>query len=162
MAKKIFLKTRPEPAIFTIIGISCHLIDYRLLHMLNKELGFNFTRQDDFRMNGLVIEQASFFSFYSYRDEDQRNTYHLLANFSRDVILIPELRNTDFIMIIDGEFKKAGKESLLRSIRSVPRALTAFEIKVTDIKNHEAFLTDLEMHITEIHRGNRQKIKQSF
>jgi hypothetical protein len=37
--------------------------------------------------------------------------------------------------------------------------LTAFEIKVTDIKNPETFLSDLEMHITNIRKENKQKIK---
>jgi hypothetical protein len=159
MAKKILLRSRSEPAFYTLIGISCHLMDYRLLHLLNKELGFNFGKEDDFKINTSVKNQVTSFSLYTCKDEDQRNSYYLIANFSQDIILIPEFKHTDFVMLIEGDFKKQAKDTLLRAIRSIPKVITAFEIKVTDIKNPETFLTDLEMHITDIRKEIKQKIK---
>jgi len=159
MAKKIILKSRPEPAFYTLIGISCHLMDYRLLHLLNKEIGFNFGKEDDLALNASSTKPGTSFSLYSFKDEDQRNSYYLIANFSQDIVLIPEYKHTDFVMLIEGDFNKQRKDTLLKAIRSIPKVLTAFEIKVTDIKNPEAFLTDLEMHITDIRKENKQKIK---
>jgi hypothetical protein len=159
MAKKILLKSRSEPAIYTLIGISCHLMDYRLIHLLNKELGFTFSKEDDFEINLTVHKQVSAFSLYSYKDEDQRNSYYLIANFSQDIVLIPEFKHTDFIMLIEGDLKKQTKDNLLKGIRSIHKVMTAFEIKVTEIKHPEMFLADLEMHITDIHKENKQKIK---
>ena len=155
MAKKILLKIRSEPAFYTLIGVSCHLMDYRLLHLLNKELGFNFSKEDDLKINVSAMKQAIPFSFYTYKDEDQRNSYNLIANFSQDVVLVPEFKHTDFIMLIEGDFKKHKKDTLLKAIRSVPKVLTAFEIKVTDIKNPETFLTDIEMHLIDIRKETK-------
>jgi hypothetical protein len=162
MARKILLRSRSEPAFFTLIGISCHLMDYRLIHLLNRELGFNFIKEDDFRVNGTTNKQVTAFSLYSCKDEDQRNTYYLIANFSQDILLIPEFKHTDFVMLIEGDFKKQRNETLLRSIRSVPKILTAFEIRISDIKNPEAFLSDLEMHITTLRRVNKQNSNHTF
>jgi len=159
MSKRILLKSRSEPAFYTLIGISCHLMDYRLIHLLNKEPGFNFSKEDDLKINGSAKKQVASFSLYSYRDEDQRNSYYLIANFSQDIVLIPEFKHTDFVLLIEGDFKKQKKETLLKAIRSIPKVLTAFEIKVTDIKNPESFLTDLEMHIIDIRKESKQKIK---
>jgi hypothetical protein len=103
--------------------------------------------------------QTTSFSLYSFKDEDQRNSYYLIANYSQEIILVPEFKHTDFVMLIEGDFKKQRKDTLLKAIRSIPKVQTAFEIKVTDIKNPETFLTDLEMHITEIRKENKQKIK---
>ena len=135
------------------------MMDYRLIHLLNKEPGFNFSKEDDLKINVSAKIQVASFSLYSGRDEDQRNSYYLIANFSQDIVLIPEFKHTDFIMLIEGDFKKQRKDTLLKAIRSVPKVLTAFEIKVTDIKNPETFLTDFEMHITDIRKENKQKIK---
>jgi hypothetical protein len=155
MAKKILLRTRSEPTFYTLIGVSCHLMDYRLSHLLNKELGFNFRKEDDLKINVSAIKQAVPFSFYTYKDEDQRNSYNLISNFSQDVILVPEFKHTDFIMLIEGDLKKNKKDALLKAIRSVQKVVTAFEIKVTDIKNPETFLTDIEMHLIEIRKETK-------
>jgi hypothetical protein len=162
MAKKIILKSRSEPAFYTLIGISCHLMDYRLIHLLNKEPGFNFSKEEDLAIYASAKMQTASFSLYSFKDEDQRNSYYLIANYSQDIVLVPEFKHTDFVMLIEGDFKKQRKDALLKAIRSIPKVLTAFEIKVTDIKNPETFLTDLEMHITDIRKENKQKIKHIY
>ena len=161
MAKKILLKTRSEPAFYTLIGVSCHLMDYRLIHLLNKELGFNFSKEDDLKFNVSLLKQAVPFSCYTYKDEDQRNSYNLIANFSQDVVLVPEFKHIDFIILIEGDLKKNKKDALLKAIRSVPKVLTAFEIKVTDLKNPETFLTDIEMHLIDIHKDIKPTSKIS-
>jgi hypothetical protein len=113
-------------------------------------------------MTASARNQATSFSLYSYQDEDQRNSYYLIANFSQDIVLIPEFKHTDFILVIEGDLKKQAKDSMLKEIRSIPKILTAFEIKVSDIKNPETFLTDLEMHITNIHKESKQKFKPIY
>ena len=155
MAKKILLKTRSEPVFYTLIGISCNLMDYRFLHLLNRELGVNFSKGEDLKILITNIDQPVAFSFYSYTDEDQRNFYYLVSNFSQDFIMVPEFRNIDYIMLIEGDFKKKKKDTLLTIIRSIPKVQAAYEIKFTNIKNAESFLTDIEMHISDVH----QKIK---
>jgi hypothetical protein len=159
MAKKILLKSRPDPVLYTMAGISCHLVDYRFLHMLNKELGFNFSKEEDLQVHLQAQEEAASFSLYVFKDEDQRNSYYLIANFSHDRVLIPEYRQTDFIMLIEGDFNKQRMDPLLKAIRSIPNVLTAYEIKIGDLKNPETFLTDLEMHITRIRKERKEKSK---
>ena len=159
MAKKIILKSRPEAVYYTMIGISCHLMDYRFLHMLNKELGSGFSREEDLVINSPVTKEEVTYSLFSYRDEDHRNSFYLISNYSEDHLLIQEFRNTDFIMLIEGDFKKQRKDALLMAIRKISSVLTAFEINIRDIKTLESFLTDLEMHITTIRKDNRQKTK---
>lgn len=157
MVKKILLKTRSERVLYTLIGITCHLMDYRILYLLNKELRFNFTKEDDLKITLTSTNQSVPFSFYSYKDEDQRISYYLIANFSQDVILVPEVKHADFIMLMDGDIKKQKKEELLKTIRSITRVITAFEIKFNEIKNPAAFLADVEMHILNI--SNEIKLK---
>jgi hypothetical protein len=160
MAKKILLETRTEPAFFTLIGISCHLMDYRLLYAFNNQLDFNFIKEKDFPAVSVEQKTESSFSFYTYKDEDHRNSFYLFANKNPDFYLLPTLKQADFLLLIEGPITKPRKESLLNGIRSIPKVLTSFEIKFTQVKNYEAFLTDLELHIMEIEREKKQKSKQ--
>ena len=162
MAKKLLLKTRSEPVFYTLVGISCHLMDYRFLHLLNRELGVNFIKEDDFKIHIHKIDQPVAFSFYSYTDEDQRNFYYLVSNFSQDFILVPEFRHIDYMMLIEGDFKKKKKDSLLSIIRSTPKVQAALEIKIANIKNAESFLTDIEMHISDIHQEIKPNRQNTF
>lgn len=147
MAKKILFETRSEPVLFTLCGISCHLKDYRLTFLLNKKLELEFTKMEDFNN----------YSFYYCRDEDRFNTYYLLGNRGQDTILFPGLKQTDFILLVEGPFKKVQKEKLLENIRAVQNVLTAFEIRFETIKNYESVLTDLEIHMMHILRESKIK-----
>ena len=49
MAKKFLTETRSEPALYTLLGISCHLRDYHLTYLLNEKLELEFIKEDDFQ-----------------------------------------------------------------------------------------------------------------
>jgi len=159
MAKKIGLETRSEPALYTLFGVSCHLKDYRLSFLLNQYLELEFIKMEDFRTLATSQRESDNFSFYSCRDEDRFNIYHLVANRGERLALLPELKQTDFLLLVDGPFKKAQKDHLLAAVKSIPNVLTSFEIRFETIKNYEVFLTDLEIHFTNITRN--QKVKYS-
>ncbi len=157
MAKKILLDIRSEPTYFTLIGISCHLKDYRLSFLLNQKLEFSFTKIEDLQSYGAPDKNQAEYSYYYYRDEDRFNAYSLIANRSQDSVLVPQLKQTDFLLLVEGEFKKPQKDMVINTIKSIPSVLTAYEIKLTDIKNYELLLTDLEMHLTKVFRVAREK-----
>ena len=94
---------------------------------------------------------------YYYFDEDYFNTYYLVANRSRELVLAPEIKQVDFLLIIEGEFKKSQEDRLIKSIRNIPNILMAYEIKFAEIKNHETLLNDLEMHLMNIMKGKKIK-----
>jgi len=140
MAKKILLNTRPEPTHYTLIGISCHLKDYRLSYLLNRQLDLNLVKLDDFRD----------FSLYFCRDEDRMNSYFLLGNRGQETVLLPELKQTDYLLLLEGHVRKPQKEKLLEKIRSIQHVLTTFEVRFETIRNYETILNDLVIHFMNI------------
>ena len=143
MAKKILLKSRSEPALYTLFGISCHLRDYHLVFLLNEQLELAFVKKDDF---------LGCYSLYFYRDEDCYNAYYLLGNRGEDTTLLPELKQTDFLLLVEGPFKKNQKESLLANIKGIQSVLAVFEIRFATIRNYESILNDLEIHFMNINK----------
>jgi len=155
MAKKILLDIHSEPTYYTLIGIACHLRDYRLSYNLNKKLESGFAREQDLSVPIPGKQGSAGFSFFYYKDEDHRNTYCLIANRSESLILVPEMKQLDFLFLIEGEFKKNRKDHLIRCIGSIPNILTTVEVKLTDIKNYENFLTDVELHLINVIKRKR-------
>lgn len=160
MSKKILLDIRSEPAIFTLIGISCHMKDYRISYLLNKQLGSDFLKMEDLKVALNNKKEPAEFSLYHYLDEDYFNTYYLLANRSQDYVLAPEIKQVDFLLIVEGELRKAKKDRLIKCIRNIPNVLTAYEIKFAEIKNYETLLNDMEMHFIRIKKGNKIRYEQ--
>jgi hypothetical protein len=160
MSKKIFLDIRSEPAIFTLIGISCHMKDYRISFLLNKQLGSDFLKMEDLKITLTNKKDPAEFSLYYYHDEDYFNTYYLLANRSQELVLAPEIKQVDFLLIVEGEFRKAQKDRLIKCIRTIPNVLTAYEIKFAEIKNYETLLNDMEMHFMQMKKEKKIRYEQ--
>ncbi len=152
MAKKFLLEIQPEPALYTFLGISCHLKDYRLSYLINQKLGYLLIKKEDLVTRSYNLKNVAGFSFYQYNDEDNYCFCFLLSNRSEEFILVPEMKQVDFMMIIEGEIRNSRKEQILKHIRSIPNVLTSFEIQVPAIKNHASLLSDLEMHVSFINR----------
>jgi hypothetical protein len=152
MAKKFHIETRSEPAVFTLIGISCHIKDYRLSFLLNQEPELGFVKMEDLVVTTAASREPDNFSFYFCRDEDRFNTYYLLSNRGQESILVTELKQADFLLLVEGPFKKSQLDALLASIRKITQVLACFEIRFSAIKNFENLLTDLELHLMNINR----------
>jgi len=146
MAKRKFLEVKDQSDFLTLLGLSCKLLDYHLSFYLNRQWDFQFVKQDDFVYGTPGSDDKHLFSFYASTDEDHVNIYYLLSNRSQDHLLIPSLKQTDFLMFIDGVLKESRKEELLKTIRSVPRVLLATEINPAVIKHIDHLINELELH----------------
>jgi len=116
---------------------------------------------EDLKISLSNKKEPAEFSLYHYYDEDYFNNYYLIANRSQEFVLLPEIKQVDFLMIVEGEFKKAQKDRVIKCIRSIPNVLTAYEIKFAEIKNHETLLNDLEMHFMMIAKEKKIKYTQA-
>ena len=150
MAKRILLDIHTTPAWYTLTGISCHLRDYRLSYLLNENLGFEMVRLEDLPCITPGAKESSPFSLFRWKDEDHYNVYYLLANRSGESLLIPQMRQADFLLLVEGPFKKKQQDELLARLRRVPNINTAFGIPFSSVKNYENILTDLELHLNDL------------
>jgi hypothetical protein len=136
MARKFFLDNRKGAISVTIIGISCHCRDYQLSFYLQRKLELDLARQEDY--NG--------HPFFYCLDDNDFNIYYLIGNRQEDSVLVPEFRQLDFLLFIEGPFNKQQKDHYIRTIKAIPNVLLATEILPNSIKNPEVIVHDLEIH----------------
>ena len=130
-----------------MFGISCHFKDYLLSYHLNNALDLELVKMDDFQG----------YSYYACRDEDHFNVYHLLGNRGQEAILLPDLKQTDFVLLLEGPFKKVQKDRLLSKVKGIQSVLTAYEVRFETIRNYNQVLVELELHIIQIQKESKIK-----
>ena len=121
---------------FRIIGISCHAKDYRLIWTINRELDFNLRKTNDHEIvTGKKDARKSSFSQFIWDDEEQMKSYTLFSNRSQGGLLVPEMKQADFLLILKGNFSNTDISELKEKINSLDVVLAAFEIQVDSLKS---------------------------
>lgn len=144
---------------FTIIGIACHIPEYRVVHFLNKISNFNFIRLDDLIINKGEEEEFGF-PFYFFKDIESGATFHLIANRFTERVLIKQWKQIDFLLIAFGSNHKVKTEEIVKEIRIIPNVIAVSEMPITKKLAIDNFMTDLELHINEIQKREKEKDKE--
>ncbi len=123
---------------FTLLGISCHAKDYKLCWSINKFLNFNFVKEEDVVFSTKKNQSETYFSRYSFVDEDQRLTYTILSNRGNNDFLLPEhKKQTDFLLKIEGCLNDDQEKELLAALNELEIIQLAFKIEVENLKSKQ-------------------------
>ena len=134
---------------YSLLGISCHLKDYRLIYEINKELKLDFKKVEDLVIYPVKGKKENCFSCYFHSDEFME--YNIIANRNPNGLLVPEHKQLDYIFILKGLVDNQYKKKIISSLVKIPQVLTSYEINQETIKkNIDVILTDLELHILKI------------
>jgi hypothetical protein len=136
-----------------LIGISCHRKDYWLAFQINDKMNLDLRQIDDFTVKTDGAEEELKYPLYYYEDEDKSLSFYLLTNHHPNGKLFPDLKTTDYFMLIHGTLSHSDKTTILSHLKKLPNVLTAFEIKLNQIKESESFLSDLELHMIRYLKG---------
>ena len=144
---------------FVLIGISSHEKDYRFCWALNKKLGLELVKNESLEIKGKKQTTPSYFSFFTFDDEDQYTEYSVVANFSEskalavkedntlfaaepsreseNEYLVPEQKQMNYFLIIRGEWDDEEVEELLKQVREIDIVLTAVRIDAKSLKSKQ-------------------------
>jgi len=146
MARKYTLSSSSDED-FQLIGIASQLRDYRLCHQLNKKLYLHLEKLDD--LNAETAQEGTFgnFPFFHYRKPENYIDFFLIANKSAEGILLPDLKEVDYFLVIHGPFPNESLDRFLKTSKSLPGVQLSFLIDITKPKKIDAFLMELELHV---------------
>jgi hypothetical protein len=138
---------------YSLIGLSCHLKDYRLIYSINKALNCDFKKYDDLVIFPVKGKKKNSFSFYSFQEDFIE--YYIISNRNANGMLIPEQKQIDYIFVLRGQIDKHKEMLILNSLLKIPALLTAFKIRVDTVRNLDVILSDLELHQLKISKENK-------
>lgn len=137
MAKKQFIDVAFD---FSIWGINSSMEDYRLCLHLNQYLKWNLKRVHDIEFYSPQIKGAKHFNAYKYKNEVDFYTLELIQNKNAGNILIPELKNIDFLFLLNGEDDYFDKAAFSDSLSKIPGVQSVMQIEVNSLKSKHNLL----------------------
>lgn len=151
MEKKYKLETEARPD-FIIYSINSTLKDYKLVFNLNKVQGIKLKRIRDYKKAAKnKPENYVLFPVFHFSDHDRN--YTVISAKSDENRLFPSLKQTDYLLLINGNHHPGSLQSFIAEIRKLPNIILVFEIKPANIQI-ESFLNDMELHLLE---GNQDE-----
>lgn len=146
---------------FTLLGIACHVKDYRFCWMLNQRMDIRLRKIRDFypdeKGNGYEeYGYACYFAEEEFRDEQ----FYLLANRSGGKNLVDKYNVVDYFLFIRDLAFPGGSGAFLAEIKKIPQILTTFQIPLEDFRDAEFLLEGMEFTRMKHERELRENKKQ--
>ena len=80
------------------------------------------------------------FPVFTFRDEEMFTDYRVIVNKADNKVLVPEFKQADYLLMVQGGMPLSEKNSILKKIKEVAFIQTAFEIDPKKIKSKENFV----------------------
>lgn len=122
---------------FTLVAITAPLKDYTLCHKINSNLELEFVKIEDHEIFHSMETYTLNFSKYHFFIEQNEQEYFILSNKSSDGILVPEMANVDFFMIIREYIDDDDLIRLISNLNKLPEIQVAAKIDQYRLKSRE-------------------------
>ncbi len=128
---------------YSLLGLVCGLPDFRVTHFINQYGSFDFKKYRNF---SLSQENETSFSWYYFSYEELRHDYYLIQNKADTAMLMPELRDFDYLLLMYGNITAQYIDQLITSLRKIPYVTAVFELNLNKLKNGDLFIEKNELH----------------
>ena len=118
---------------FSLIGISCHLKDYRFVWGANKALQANFSKTTAYCL------QDKDCSFTQYEYELELSTVYLFSNRSPKGYLVSAKPQVDYWLMLDEPYGEEKLKPWIEQLRNMPQVLVAYEEQELKVKENFIF-----------------------
>jgi len=122
----------------TVIGISCHVPDYRLCWSLNKALGLELERRRED-----IVERARgkdlHYPVFQQHGPEGIIAWALVCNTCGKRRLLTDQKGADLFLVVDQETAER-EEDLLPRLRAAEFVLLAYPIEMADLRNGHKLL----------------------
>ncbi len=131
---------------FTLVGIACHVKDYRFCWMLNKQLEIHLRKLKDF-IPGTTknAEEQYTYPLYYAEEEFREENFYLIGNRCSGKDLVDKYAAVDYFLFIRDLAFPGGVRALLQEIKLIPQILTTFQIPLPDFRDAEFLLQGMEV-----------------
>jgi hypothetical protein len=120
---------------FLLFGIVSTEKPYRLAWQINQVYPYDFERINDYQLE-LNDKPCSFFT-YRFTHEENHTAYFILSNKDDNQLLLPDLKNFDYLVLISGATDFFDTEKFKDDLNSVRGIQLIYSIDVNTIKSKQ-------------------------
>lgn len=118
---------------FHLIGISCHLKDYRFVWQVNKALEANFCKTEFYEH----FDNKLFFSNYKYNTDNQ--DVYIISNKSQGGYLLKKTKQIDYWLKVSYKIDNKTLDIWIDKIKKIDDVLAITRIETNKQKEHFIF-----------------------
>ncbi|MBD3748916.1 MAG: IPExxxVDY family protein [Sphingobacteriales bacterium] len=124
---------------FILIALTSQLKDYRLCFHINKIAETNFRKIDELELQ-LKEGEPRYFSRYLHQIPNSECKFYLIANRGSDGFLIPEMKESDYFILIKEFIDEEDLVLLISQLRRIKDIQAAVEVNPAKLKSKENLL----------------------
>ena len=127
---------------FHLLGVSCHLPDYRLAWIINNTLGIDLERKEDLDlMLGRKKEENAMFSFFQYDNIENYTTINLISNRCEKGHFCGELKQLDyFLQLWLPESDEDDLSTVMNKLKKSSQINAVIDIDIEALKSKNNFI----------------------
>jgi len=122
---------------YCLLGIVSDEPDYKLCWLLNSELNASFTREEDIHLFSKKMGEEQQIRLFLHEDEKQMITYRVIANRANTGYYLPDLKQIDYLLHIQGELDHAHINQILRTIAGIKSVRMCVPVDLAKIRDRE-------------------------
>ncbi len=119
---------------YCLLGIVSDEPDYKLCWLVNQQMDASFTRTDDLEIFNKNLDGEQLVSLFIFEDEQRMLTFRLIVNRTTTGYFLPELKNIDYFLHIQGEIVPDDINELIRTVNSIPAVRMCVPVDLGKIK----------------------------
>lgn len=127
---------------FLLIGMATPLQDYRLAWNLNKTLHKGLSRVEDLVLVDAESQRQTSFSRYDFFEELTKSYFHLLRNRQGTILLLPEVKEIDFLLLIRGDYYAGRSAGMLKKLRQIESIQAVVTIPMASLRSKHNLILD--------------------
>lgn len=133
---RLTLKYEPDLD-FVLVAVTSSLKDYLLCFKINKQLDIDFARIEELPLQLTTSGEVGYFSRYHYKIKETETEFFLLANKGTEGYLIPEMKKTDYFILIRNYLDEEDLENFMEGLNKIPEVVVAAEVDPGKLKSKE-------------------------
>jgi len=138
VSKKVIKLDVPVEFDFVLLAVISSLKDYRLCFELNKKMKLKFIRQSDLELKDARHNRCEY-TFFRCRNSKTHEEIILILNKGSNGVLIPEMKNVDYFMLIKNQPFDA-IEKIVKAMNEIDNIGGVYELDPSELKSAENFL----------------------
>lgn len=151
VSKKVIRLDIPVEYDFILLAVISSMKDYRLCFELNKKLKLKFIRQPELELKDAKHNRSEY-TYFRWRNSRTREEIILILNKGSNGVLIPEMKNVDYFMLIKNQPLDV-IEKLIDGMNEIDNIGGVYELDPAELKSAENFL------MFEYHEKPKARIK---
>lgn len=122
---------------FCLLGIVSDEPDYKLCWLVNQQAGMSFSRVDDMKIFSKKLNEEQQVSLFLHDDEKRMLTFRMIVNRTSAGYFLPELKNIDYFMHIQGEIIPDDIEELIRTVNQIPAVRMCVPVDLQKVRERD-------------------------